>query len=33
LNGRVIGDGTPAVELGGDKLEAVFSRTSSQGRS
>ena len=33
LNGRIIGDGTPAAELAGDKLEAVFSRTSSQGRS
>lgn len=27
LNGRVIGDGAPAVELAGSRLEAVFSRT------
>ncbi|MCX6516970.1 MAG: ABC transporter ATP-binding protein [Actinobacteria bacterium] len=33
LNGRIIGDGDPAIELGGDRLEAVFSRTSLQGRS
>ena len=33
LNSRIIGDGSPSIELGGDKLEAVFSRTSLQGRS
>ena len=33
LNGHIIGDGSPAIELSGDKLEAVFSRTSVQGRS
>ena len=27
LNGRVVGDGDPAIELSGTKLEAVFSRT------
>jgi len=33
LNSRIIGDGSPGIELGGDRLEAVFSRTSAQGRS
>lgn len=27
LNGRVVGDGKPAIELSGSKLESVFSRT------
>ena len=27
LNGRVVGDGAPSIELSGNKLEAVFSRT------
>jgi ABC-type Mn2+/Zn2+ transport system ATPase subunit len=31
LNGGLVGDGTPDVELGGQKLEAVFSRTSVTG--
>lgn len=33
LNGHIIGDGSPAIELGVDRLEAVFSRTSTRGRS
>jgi len=32
INTRIIGDGTPAVELDGSRLEAVFSRTSVPGR-
>lgn len=32
LNSRIIGDGTPAVELDGSRLETVFSRTSVPGR-
>ena len=31
LNGRVIGDGAPEHEITGDRLEAVFSRTTSEG--
>lgn len=33
LNGRIIGDGAPAHEITGDRLDAVFSRTASEGRS
>jgi ABC-type Mn2+/Zn2+ transport system ATPase subunit len=32
INTRIIGDGIPAVELDGSRLEAVFSRTSIPGR-
>lgn len=33
LNGHIIGDGSPAHEITGDRLDAVFSRTASEGRS
>ena len=33
LNGRIIGDGAPAHEITGDRLDEVFSRTASEGRS
>lgn len=33
LNGHIIGDGAPAHEITGDRLDAVFSRTASEGRS
>ncbi len=32
INTRIIGDGLPAVELDGSRLEAVFSRTTTPGR-
>ena len=32
LNGRIIGDGSPEREITGERLEAVFSRSSSEGR-
>jgi ABC-type Mn2+/Zn2+ transport system ATPase subunit len=32
LNGGIVGDGSPAVELTGDRLDAVFSRTAKGAR-
>ncbi|MEY4996536.1 MAG: hypothetical protein RLZ67_1261 [Actinomycetota bacterium] len=33
VNGKILGDGSPSVELAGDKLERLFGATSSNGHS